>query len=189
MVRRIPADGHQSSADRAGLGLRFAGRPFGEPMANQHRRGVAMAEVVMPQNMEQLLPILSRSLLQYAVYCWPWTSPEEEFERTELQKLAERQERDVERIVAFLDERERAIDLGIFDDWSWLHFVSVDFLLKYVVANQEQVVEAVKAARRAEADDPDARQVLDDVLREEEAILAELRRLHERSEKLAAQSG
>ncbi len=147
-----------------------------------------MAQPVQPQNLEQLLPILSRSLLQYAVYCWPWTSPEEEFERVELERLAQRQQRDVEKIVAFLDERERAIDLGIFDDWSWLHFVSVDFLLKYVVENQQQVVEAIKATQQAEAGDPDAQKLLDDVLREEEAILSELNRLHARSEQLASES-
>lgn len=147
-----------------------------------------MAQPVQPENLEQLLPILSRSLLQYAVYCWPWTSPEEEFERVELERLAERQQRDVEKIVAFLDERERAIDLGIFDDWSWLHFVSVDFLLKHVVENQQQVVRAIEATQKAEADDPEAQRLLEDVLREEKAILSELEQLHARSEQLASES-
>src|SRR5262245_44022345 len=100
-----------------------------------------------PQHNERLNALLirvHRSLLQYAVECWPWTDVDAAAEQATIEGLAREQESYVARMTELLVEREWSVDFGSFPDWSELHYVALDYLLGKLIVDEElaqQVVE------------------------------------------------
>ncbi|MGQ0633520.1 MAG: ferritin-like domain-containing protein [Planctomycetaceae bacterium] len=127
--------------------------------------------------LNDLLVRLYRSLLQYAVECWPWTDETQADEHRAVEELAARQRVQVGRLAELLDERQWAIDFGNYPDWSELHYVSLDYLLQKLIDEQKAVVEQVKAAQAAVAGDAEGVAFVVEILVGEERHLAKLKEL------------
>jgi hypothetical protein len=129
--------------------------------------------------LNDLLIGLSRSLLQYTQEAWPWTPETDGADRREmLERLAARQQESVRELAESLDARGHPVRFGTYPErFTSLHYVSLQYLLDRIVANQKTLVEECERATRDTADDPEARELLEQILGREKEILGELRRL------------
>lgn len=128
--------------------------------------------------LNRLLIDLGRSLLQYVGESWPWTAYGEEAVRAEFEQLVERQAQCVGRIIELLDERTWPIDFGIYPpEYTDLHFLSLEFLLRQLVVNADELVAVVKGVQAVSQDDPVAAEMLDDVLADQQLIANKLREM------------
>src|SRR5579864_2251226 len=95
-----------------------------------------------------------RCLLQYAQECWPWTTATETPgveppEQKAIEQMAARQRDFVARLVDVLTERGAVVDLGSFPDFSEMHYVSLDYLLGKLIADEQKLIFELEAAQRA----------------------------------------
>src|SRR3954468_53185 len=86
-----------------------------------------------------VLIALHRSLLQYMSDAWPWTDAHSAAARDEIASEAASQAETVEGLCDLLRERDVPVAVGTYPDFSNLNYLSIDFLLKRLVKNQEQV--------------------------------------------------
>lgn len=135
------------------------------------------------QRLNDLLIDLSRSLLQYAGEAWPWTAEGgPTATRDAVMDLVRRQQDSARQIVDLLIERHHPIDFGIYpDEYSSLHYVSLDYLLGQLIVNEQAILEECDAVARDTKDDPDAGRVVLAVREHEQRALSELRGLKGRS--------
>src|SRR5262245_26083689 len=105
-----------------------------------------MADQPANETLNHLASRAYRGLLQYAVECWPWTDASTAAEQQAIEQLAARQQSFVGRLVNLLSERGEAIDLGNFPDYSELHYVSVDFLVQKLIADEQGLVAELESA-------------------------------------------
>jgi hypothetical protein len=130
------------------------------------------------ERLREVLSSLGGSLLQYSRHCSPWVPHHAEPTLAALMKLVERQGDSI---------REMAESLGInvvdfaarsSDDFTDMHYVSLDFLVERIIADQSRRVARLKAdvVDLEIGLPPLARQILD----REIAILDELRSLKHR---------
>ncbi|MBI3861820.1 MAG: hypothetical protein HY290_07980 [Planctomycetia bacterium] len=119
-----------------------------------------------------------RSLLQYAVECWPWTDASTAAEQQAIEQLAARQQSFVGRLVDLLAERGQTIDLGNFPDNSELHYVSVDYLVQKLIADEQNLVADLESAQGTLHGDPPAARLVSDLLAAEQANIARLKELN-----------
>ena len=128
--------------------------------------------------LNRLLIDLGRSLLQYVGESWPWTAYGEEDVRAEFEQLVERQAQCVGGIIELLDDRTWPIDFGIYPpEYTDLHFLSLEFLLRQLVVNADELVAVVKGVQAVSQDDPVAAEMLDDVLADQQLIANKLREM------------
>jgi hypothetical protein len=127
------------------------------------------------ERLREVLSSLGGSLLQYSRHCSPWVPHHAEPTLAALMKLVERQGDSI---------REMAESLGInvvdfaarsSDDFTDMHYVSLDFLVERIIADQSRRVARLKAdvVDLEIGLPPLARQILD----REIVILDELRSL------------
>jgi len=138
-----------------------------------------MATEAHNAELNQLVIDLGRSLLQYVSEAWPWISAGEAETRSELDKLIDRQSNAVGRITALLAERGWPIEFGSYPtEYTDLHYVSLEFLLGQLVQNADELVDEIEdVIERCRDDDPEAAELLDDVLRDQQYIANKLRDL------------
>ena len=105
--------------------------------------------------LNDVLIALHRSLLQYIRDAWPWTDAASEPLKDPLEKEAASQAETVEGLTDLLRERGYSVAFGTYPDFSNLNYVSIDFLLKRVVKNQERVVAACETAANLLGDQPE----------------------------------
>lgn len=127
--------------------------------------------------LNDLLILANRSLLQYAMECWPWSDSDNSKEQQAITDMAGEQQAVVARIAELLDHRQQSIDFGTFPDWSELHFVSLDYLLTKLIADEEKLVAAVDQAQPGLKVDPTASALGFDLLHLERQHLSRLREL------------
>lgn len=101
-----------------------------------------MRENVTTEQLSQLLVDLNRSLLQYAIDVWPWSSGKSADDvRNTIIRVASHQRVSVARLAEYLDAQGVRIDLGVFpDEYTSLHFVSVTYLVNQMLENQRELV-------------------------------------------------
>lgn len=127
---------------------------------------------------QDLLVETARSLLQYAGECYPWTPHEATQERQRIGELQAAQADRVRRLAQFLAAREPLVDFGTYPtDFGDFHYVSLDYLLGELVANQRRVVTRAEEALAALASDHEARLMLEQLLEGERETLAGLQNL------------
>lgn len=135
----------------------------------------------MPQRnaeLNRVLIDLGRCVLQYVGESWPYTSSEEADAKAEFEQLVERQSRCVGRITALLDERTWPIDFGIYPpEYTDLHFLSLEFLLTQLVVNADELVRQIEGTLKIVEDDPEAAELLSDVLSDQQLVANKLREL------------
>lgn len=94
-----------------------------------------------------------RSLMQYALECWPWTNAAETpgaepAEEKAVKQMATRQQKFVAQIVDVLTGRGEIVDLGNFPDFSEMHYVSLDYLLGKLVDDEQKLISELEAAQK-----------------------------------------
>src|SRR5258707_2909167 len=119
--------------------------------------------------LNRLLVRAYRGLLQYAVDCWPWSAAAdangvEPPEQRAIEKMAARQRQFIARLVNLLSKRRAAVDFGAYPDYSELHYVSLDYLIGKLVADEQRLVAELEAAQKGLHDDPEAAQVVGGML-------------------------
>lgn len=127
--------------------------------------------------LNDLLVQAYRSLLQYTIECWPWTDPDAVGEQEGVRQMAEAQQAAVQEIANLLDHRHVPIDFGTYPDWSGLHFVSLDFLLSKLIADETNLVGRIEQAQAALSSDAEAQAVVRNLLQTELSTLGKLREL------------
>ncbi len=99
-----------------------------------------MVDVEHNAKLNQLLIDIGRSLLQYVGHCSSWSSRSQAGLEQEFAKLVEIQQQHVGQISALLTDRRWTIDFGGFPaSFTDLHFLSLKYLLKLILKNQEAV--------------------------------------------------
>jgi len=124
-----------------------------------------------------VLVLLRRSLLQYAAEAWPWTGSHSAALRAEIDQLIAAQSDRVGKLAELLDGRRWTIDFGAFPDFTGLHYLSLTFLLPYLVENEQTIVRELELALSACSGDSGATALVAAILAEESQALTELRRL------------
>jgi len=138
-----------------------------------------MTAIAVHERLNDLLVNLGRSLLQYACEAGPWSSTADAGGvRTTLDRLAERQRKSVQRLAEHLDAEGFPVDFGIYpDEYTSLHYVSLKYLLSQLLQGQQALVAECEQTVRDVAHDAGARELLGEILAQEQATLAELQRL------------
>jgi hypothetical protein len=132
--------------------------------------------------LSRLLARIYRSLLQYTVECWPWTTSSESAdgkspEEKTVEQMAARQLEFVGRLVNLLQGRGEVVDFGNYPDNSELHYVSLDYLLGKLIADEQKLVGELEAARGAIRNDPPAAGLVIELLAAEQENVNRLREL------------
>lgn len=127
--------------------------------------------------LNDILILSYRSLLQYTIECWPWTDPDDSTEQQAIAEMAREQQAVLARIAELLDRRQQPIDFGTYPDWSEMHFVSLDYLLIKLIADEENLIAAIEHAQPTLKADPTASALAFDLLHIERQHLARLREL------------
>lgn len=138
--------------------------------------------------LNQLLINLCRSLLQYAGEAWPWIRLEDTWEREKVEELVARQQRGIGRLAELLAERDWPVDFGSYPtEYSDLNYIALDYLIEQLIANEEALIADLEETIRTCAEDPEAVQLLNEILDEQRQIVAALKQLRqERSTGAAA---
>lgn len=127
--------------------------------------------------LNDLLVRIYRGLLQYSVECWPWTDAEESAEKRAVERMAAAQQQHIRHVVDLLTERGVVVDFGNYPDNSELHYVSLDYLLRRLVADEQQIVGALESAQGQFIHDPAGAGLVSELLASEKRHLSELREL------------
>ena len=137
-----------------------------------------MAHVQHNGKLNQLLIDLGRSLLQYVGQCSSWSGQNHPEVEQEFGKLVAEQEQHVGRLAELLMQRHWTIDFGGFPaTYTDLHFLSLKFLLKQIVRNQKAIVSELEEAVHTCVDDPEATNLINEILRSERKITEQLESL------------
>lgn len=98
-------------------------------------------------SLNDVVVTLYRSLVQYTVECWPWSSANQGALQSLLQRLATEQQASVTAIVDAITERGGAVELGVYPtEFTDLHYVSVGYLTKQIIADEQRLVAFLQAA-------------------------------------------
>jgi hypothetical protein len=124
------------------------------------------------ESINAALVCLHRSLAQYATECWPWAESRAADDQQLIADVAREQQTHVARLAALLDARQATVDFGQYPDWSALHYVSVDFLIGRITANEREIVAALEQLDAALRDDDLAQSVVRAALDAERRHLA-----------------
>lgn len=99
--------------------------------------------------LNRVLRELSGCILQYVREISPWTSadPAGDKLKSVVDQCVERQAQSIALLAEFLEARQARVEFGPFSaDLTDLHYVSLKFLLKRLIADQTQIVESLNRA-------------------------------------------
>ena len=92
---------------------------------------------------------LSGSFLQYVGEIWPWTSvgPEGAKLKSAIDQCVARQRQSIALLSEYLAVRQSRVEFGSYSaEFTDLHYVSLHFLLKQLIAGQSLIVESLNRA-------------------------------------------
>ena len=136
--------------------------------------------MALPTDLEilnRVLRELSSCFLQYAGDCWPWASNGADGNKLQavVQQCVERQRQSIERIAEYLAARQSRVEYGHFStDFTDLHYVSLQFLLKQLVTSQAKLVESLDRSVTLLPNGDDVREILEAASRNEHENLTAL---------------
>lgn len=138
-----------------------------------------MAASHVNDRLNDLLIDLGKSLLQYSQEAWPWSGKSGAGDvRPTLDRLAEEQRQSVRELFESLDISGHAVDFGVFpDEYTSLHYVSVEYLLDQLAVNSAAVVEECKSVKADVSDDADAVSLVEQIQSREETAVREIEAL------------
>jgi hypothetical protein len=129
------------------------------------------------QRLNDVLIVICRSLLQFAAEAWPWTRETSNGALTDVDGLIAAQKTRIEKLSDLLDGRRWTIDFGAYPDFTDLYYLSLEFVLPHLVANQQAVVKEIEAALPQCAGDAEGAALLEEILHGERAALSKLEEL------------
>ena len=139
-----------------------------------------MAEQNPNDILNRVVARVYRCLLQYAMECWPWTTATETPgveppEQKAVEQMAARQRDFLGRLADLLTRRGAVVDLGNFPDFSEMHYVSLDYLLRKLIADEQKLISELEAAQKALQGDAAALGLVSELLAAEKNHLLGLR--------------
>ncbi|WP_166819966.1 hypothetical protein [Thalassoroseus pseudoceratinae] len=141
-----------------------------------------MANSELHAHVNRLLIDLHRSLLQYVGECWPWTDNKSAEERAIIADLVVRQRRQIEQLADYLRESDWLTDFGSYPtEYTNLHYVALDYLLNQLVESEVALLHQTNQVLAQAQSCPELAQLLGRVHAEEQAMVAELRKLASQS--------
>jgi hypothetical protein len=115
--------------------------------------------------LNEILVTLHRSLPVYLSHAAPWVAYGNEEAHRVLARIVEEKEDHVHRLTELLDARRYTIGRGEFPmDYTSLHDVSLDFLIKQLIRDQRHEVQRIESCERRLAGDREARVLAAEVL-------------------------
>lgn len=128
--------------------------------------------------LNELLINLGKSLLQYLGEAWPWTGESATEEQAILTQLVEEQKNDIQNLSEYLWNEHWPIDFGTYPtEYTDLHYISLDFLIKQLEENSSNVLQAVRDTLQTCEVYPQATPLLKDVLARETHICEQVSQL------------
>ena len=137
--------------------------------------------------LNRVLARLYRSLMQYAVDCWPWTSSTDTAAsdspgsdspgQKSIEQMTARQQEFVARLADLITSRGNVVDFGSFRDNSELNYVSLDYLLGKLIADEQGLIAELQVALPALQHDAEATALVSELLAVETQNLTQLREL------------
>lgn len=132
--------------------------------------------------LNRVLARVYRSLLQYAVDCWPWSTATdtlavEPAEQKSIESMVKGQQESVTRLADLITQRGDVADFGSFPDNSEMHYVSLDYLLGKLIADEQDLVADLQGALAELGHDAEAAALVSHVLAAETRNVARLRDL------------
>lgn len=121
---------------------------------------------------------LSGCFLQYVGEIWPWTSvgPEGAKLKSMLDQCVARQRQSIALLSEYLAARQARVEFGSYSaDFTDLHYVSLHFLLKHLIASQSLIVESLNRAVTLLPNGDKAQELLAAVRQNEQENLAALK--------------
>lgn len=121
---------------------------------------------------------LSGGFVQYVGEIWPWTSLGSDGAKLKavVDQCVARQRQSIAQLADFLGPRQARVEFGRYSaEYTDLHYVSLQFLLKRLIATQTQIVESLDRAVSSLPDGDAAHELLTAVLQTEQANLAALK--------------
>lgn len=141
-----------------------------------------MANSELYAQVNRLLIDLHRSLLQYVGECWPWTGKNAAGEREIVADLVIRQRRQIQQLFEYLRDTDWSIDFGSYPtEYTNLHYVALDYLMNQLLESEVALLNQTNQVLAQAQSDPELAQLLGRVHAEEQAMVAELRKLATRS--------
>jgi hypothetical protein len=132
-----------------------------------------MADLKSSDALNRLVVRLYRSLLQYAAD----TAAAESTEQRAIEKVAVRQQAFIARLVDLISRHGDVVDFGSYPDNSELHYVSLDYLLGKLIADEQGLIAELQAALPVLRSDADAAALVTEILTAENENLSRLREL------------
>lgn len=137
-----------------------------------------MSDQASLQILGGLLNQVRYSLLQYIGESWPWSGKADQARLEAFTGLVRRQQFSAERLASLLLERRAVVPGSNYPkDCSELHFVTLDFAKKRLIANAEAVIAALKSATSQLTDDAEALRLVEQLTSDEQQTLDSLKAL------------
>jgi hypothetical protein len=145
-----------------------------------------MADQNQNDVLNRLVARVYRCLLQYTMECWPWTTATETPgieppEQKAVDQMAARQRDFIARLVGVLTQRGEYVDFGNYPDFSEMHYVSLDYLLVKLAADEKKLVSELEAALPLLHDDATAAGLVSELLSAEKEHFLRLREMATRA--------
>lgn len=121
---------------------------------------------------------LSGCFLQYVGEIWPWTSVGAEGAKLKamLDECVARQRQSIAQLTEYLAPRQSRVEFGSYSaNFTDLHYVSLHFLLKHLIASQGLIVELLNRAVTTLPSGDESQELLIAVRQNEEENLAALK--------------
>ena len=121
---------------------------------------------------------LSGCFLQYVGEIWPWTSvgPEGAKLKSMHDQCVARQRQSIAQLTEYLAARQARVEPGQYSaNFTDLHYVSLHFLLKHLIASQSLIVESLNRAVTLLPNGDEAQELLAAVRQNEQENLAALK--------------
>jgi hypothetical protein len=133
----------------------------------------------MQQNdvLNNVLIVMTRSLLQYAAQAWPWSGNGATDLQTAVNGMIAAQNVRIQKLTDLMDDRRWTIDFGSYPDFSDLNYLALEFVMPHMVENEKAVVREIETALPQCSEDTEGSELLTESLQGERAALSKLEEL------------
>lgn len=125
--------------------------------------------------LNSLLVSLHRSLAQYVLDAWLWSTSDDGKLKGAILSLVERQREDVGKIADLLIKRRHPINFGNYPvEWTRVNYLAIEYLYSYLCDQQHLLVQQFEQAISKLNEDQDARVLVQEVLQSQKTGLNQL---------------
>jgi len=125
--------------------------------------------------LNDLLVLLHRSLVQYLATAWPWSAPGSGALEGSVLSLMERQQADAGKLAALLTQRRHLVDFGLFPaDFTRWNFISLEYLYTFLCEQQHILVQRLEQSVELFKEDPSGQQLIREIAQSQRKGLDQL---------------